>query len=118
MTQIDHTAYPKSLKGVSVDALEYTIKDAREAIAAMPDGDKAGYYADEISYCSMELARREHLVPSERDQLAQLTDKELVAYQCILASGKRMIQVTDNPDKLKRHGMIVGELLDLRGITY
>jgi hypothetical protein len=35
------------------------MKDCREAIAAMPDGENAGYYMDEIHYCAMELRRRE-----------------------------------------------------------
>jgi hypothetical protein len=44
---------------MSVAALRFTIKDASEAIDAMPHGDKAGYYADEIHYCAMELKRRQ-----------------------------------------------------------
>ena len=55
---MDHAAYQKSLRGKSEEALRFAIKDAQEAIAAMPDGENAGYYADEVSYCSMELARR------------------------------------------------------------
>ncbi len=58
MTEINHTEYPKTLKGRSEDALRYTIKDANEAMLAMPEGHKAGYYADEIHYCAMELTRR------------------------------------------------------------
>lgn len=58
MNQINHTAYPKSLKSKSDEALRYIIKDAGEAMAAMPEGPKAGYYADEQHYCAMELARR------------------------------------------------------------
>lgn len=37
----------------------FTIKDAQEALQAMPDNPKAGYYQDEISYCAMELRRRD-----------------------------------------------------------
>jgi hypothetical protein len=58
-TQMDHTAYQKKLKKKTVSELSYIIKDAREAIAAMPDGPKAGYYQDEIHYASMELRRRQ-----------------------------------------------------------
>ena len=57
--QIDHSAYPASLRDKSDDALRYTIQDCREAIAAMPNGRKAGHYADEIHYCTAELLRRE-----------------------------------------------------------
>ena len=59
MTEINHTEYPKSLKGRSNDALRYTIADATAAMLAMPEGDKAGYYADEVHYCAMELKSRE-----------------------------------------------------------
>ena len=56
--EIDHTAYPKRMRTLSEPSLRYIIKDAREAMLAMPDGPKAGYYMDEIHYASMELARR------------------------------------------------------------
>jgi hypothetical protein len=56
---MDHTAYPKGLKSKDEAALRYIMKDCREAIAAMPDGENAGYYMDEIHYCAMELRRRE-----------------------------------------------------------
>ena len=56
--QIDHDAYPKSLRSKSVESLRYIIKDASEALFLFPENTKAGYYADEINYCQMELARR------------------------------------------------------------
>jgi hypothetical protein len=59
MNQIDHTAYPKSLRSKSDDSLRYIIKDAKEALFLFPEADKAGYYADEINYCAMELKRRQ-----------------------------------------------------------
>jgi len=43
---------------MSPEALRFAIQDAQEAIQAMPDGHKADYYADEVHYCAMELARR------------------------------------------------------------
>jgi len=55
---MDHTEYPKSLKHKDSAALRYIIHDCRAAIAAMPMGVNAGYYADEIHYCAMELRRR------------------------------------------------------------
>jgi len=55
---IDHSAYQVKTRSMTAAALLFTIKDAREAIAANPDGHKAGYYADEISYCGMELQAR------------------------------------------------------------
>lgn len=57
-TQINHTEYPKRLKHLSTAALWYIIKDASEAIRVNPAGHKAGFYADEISYASMELKKR------------------------------------------------------------
>jgi hypothetical protein len=56
--QINHTEYPKSLKRKTVSQLLFIIKDCREALEAMPSSPKAGYYADEIAYCSMELSAR------------------------------------------------------------
>lgn len=48
----------KKVKGLSEESLRYIIKDAQEAMAAMPDNPKNGWYADEVNYCCMELARR------------------------------------------------------------
>jgi hypothetical protein len=56
--QIDHDAYPKSLRSKSDESLRYIIADAKEALFLFPENKKAGYYADEINYCAMELARR------------------------------------------------------------
>jgi hypothetical protein len=58
MKKINHTAYPRSLRNKSDDMLRYIIKDANEALFCFPECDKAGYYADEINYCSMELNKR------------------------------------------------------------
>ena len=58
MNQINHTAYPKSLRNKSDASLRYIIKDAKEALFCFPECDKAGYYADEINYCAMELNSR------------------------------------------------------------
>lgn len=56
--QIDHAEYQKKTRTMSADSLRYVIKDCRQVLAAMPDGSNAGYYADEINYCAMELHRR------------------------------------------------------------
>jgi len=55
---MDHTNYPKSLKSKSTESLLFIIRDCQEALKAMPDNPKAGHYADEINYCSMEINRR------------------------------------------------------------
>lgn len=60
MNQINHADYQKKVKKLSDDVLRYIIKDCQEALKNMPNSPKAGYYADEISYCSMELNRRKN----------------------------------------------------------
>ena len=55
---MSHSLYMQACKAKTDGELRYTIKDARAAIDAMPDGINAGFYADEISYCAMELNRR------------------------------------------------------------
>lgn len=57
--QINHREYQKQLKSKSDAQLRFIIADCKETLAVNPDGHKAGYYADEINYCCMELARRE-----------------------------------------------------------
>ena len=57
--EIDHKNYPKQLRHKSLTALLFIIKDAKEAIAAMPDNPKAGYYQDEICYAAMEIRNRQ-----------------------------------------------------------
>ena len=56
--QMNHDEYVKKTKRMSDSALEYVRDDARAAYLAQPDGLNAGYYADECSYCAMELAIR------------------------------------------------------------
>jgi hypothetical protein len=58
MVYIDHDAYQRWLRAKSRGELLYIIKDAREAIEADPYGHSVGYYADEMSYASMELRGR------------------------------------------------------------
>jgi hypothetical protein len=55
---MNHAEYMKKTKSMSTAALRHTIKDASNAIKAMPDGENVGYYTDEIHYCNMELRRR------------------------------------------------------------
>jgi dTDP-4-amino-4,6-dideoxygalactose transaminase len=48
----------KKVKTMTASSLMFVIKDCQEALRAMPKSQKAGYYADEICYCSMELSNR------------------------------------------------------------
>jgi len=57
-TQIDHAEYPKRLRALPIEALQYIIRDASEAARLNPTGHKAGYYLDEVNYCSDEISRR------------------------------------------------------------
>ena len=56
--QIDHEAYEGWTKTLPDEDLKAIIQDAAKAAKDMPDGDKAGYYLDEINYAAMELAKR------------------------------------------------------------
>ena len=60
---MDHTEYPKTLKSKDNSSLRFIINDCQQAIAAMPDNPNCGYYADEIHYCAMELAKRDPIHP-------------------------------------------------------
>lgn len=56
--QMNHTEYMKKVKKLSIESLKFIIQDCKEAIAALPNNPKNGYYADEIHYCNMELVSR------------------------------------------------------------
>jgi hypothetical protein len=58
MTNINHAEYEAKTRNMTFASLLYVIEDCKQAIAAMPEGHKAGYYADEINYCAMEINRR------------------------------------------------------------
>ena len=58
MAEIDHRAYKRRVRQMRTAQLLYVIEDAKAAMAAMPDGHKAGYYADEVHYCAAEIKRR------------------------------------------------------------
>ena len=55
---MDHLRYQKRMKGLTMDSLRFIIKDAKEAVNAMPDNPNNGYYLDEIHYAGMEIQRR------------------------------------------------------------
>ena len=56
--QMDHIRYPLELRRKDTAAVRFIMADAYKAMKAMPDGENAGYYADEVNYCADELARR------------------------------------------------------------
>lgn len=55
---MNHAAYQKSLKKLSVMELNFTIQDANQVMAAWRDHPNGSYYSDEIIYCQQELKRR------------------------------------------------------------
>ena len=55
---MEHWKYGEKTKAMTNEQLHFTILDARDAIAANPNGINSDYYADEINYCAMELHRR------------------------------------------------------------
>ncbi len=54
-----HTGEMKRVSKLSGEALEFTVKDCRAAIMAMPDNPKNSQYADTSHYCQMEQAKRQ-----------------------------------------------------------
>jgi len=56
--QMDHAEYEAKVTTMSDSALLFTIQDAKEAVDAMPFGENAGYYTDEMHYCAAELRNR------------------------------------------------------------
>lgn len=59
MKTMNHAEYQQALRSKPMTSLMFIMKDAREAAEAMPDGENAGYYLDEVNYCAMEIARRQ-----------------------------------------------------------
>lgn len=55
---MNHKQYQKNLKTKSIPELFYIIQDCKDAMEAMPDNPKNGYYADELNYCAMEINSR------------------------------------------------------------
>jgi hypothetical protein len=55
---MDHDFYQKKVRTMDDSALRFVIQDCAAALEAWPDQPNAGYYADEIHYCAMELKRR------------------------------------------------------------
>ena len=55
---LDHAAYARKVKRMTVSELRFTLADCRGVLAVAPDCTNSGYYADEINYCAGELQRR------------------------------------------------------------
>lgn len=71
---MNHADYQGRIRGLPSAALRYIIKDAQEAIDAMPAGPNTGYYVDEIYACASELRNRaKKLVNREEQYQVQLS---------------------------------------------
>lgn len=58
MKQIDFKAKKAQAKKMTTEQLEWAINDCKEAIDCFPEGEKAGYYQDEIHVFAAELQKR------------------------------------------------------------
>lgn len=56
--KMDHAAYQRGLKKKTPAELRFIAKDASEAARVNPEGENAGYYADEVHYALAELNLR------------------------------------------------------------
>lgn len=55
---LDWSYYAKKVRTMTLEELHYTIKDCNEAMKALPENPKNGYYADEVHMCYDEIRRR------------------------------------------------------------
>lgn len=72
----DHTNYPKNLKHRTDLELAFMINDCREALAAFPESENAGYYQDEIHYISAEMNHRRTAKPNSKTTAKQRNKAE------------------------------------------
>ena len=82
---IDHKAYPLALRKMPEADILFIIKFANEALAAHGKNPKAGYYADEITYCAMEMQRRlaeskKSRKPPKRKEVYRTIELKMPAY--------------------------------------
>jgi hypothetical protein len=82
--QIDHASYPARCRRMSDAELMFTIADCRSALEAMPDGTKAGFYADEIHYANAELQRRAFGGKRQRPRRPTVDEIAAAAVRCAL----------------------------------
>jgi len=65
MEYLNFAECEKKAKNMSIESLEYSIKDCTQAYEAYPDGQKSGYYLDERSVYSKELNARKNQIKKE-----------------------------------------------------
>lgn len=56
--QMNHAEYQKNLVGNCYHSLNNIIEQCKDVIRLQPDNPNAGYYMDEIHYCSAEIRYR------------------------------------------------------------
>jgi len=83
----------RKAKGMSIEALEYTINDARAARDAQPDGKNAGYYADEVIVYSKELeSRLKKPVTINKEKLVEIARVQMELIKMNVGVGTNMFR--------------------------
>lgn len=88
---MNHIEYPKSLKKLAIEALNFRIKDAQEAHDAMPTGENAGYYLDEVHYCKAELKKRTKVLKEQINDFDLLV-KDVTRFEVIGEGGRLIVR--------------------------
>lgn len=74
-------------------ALRHIIKDAKEAIQAMPKGVNAGYYTDEMHICAGELHKR---MTKRVNREREYRDTLMAMYLVLKAAGYNSYELVDD----------------------
>ena len=69
---MNFAVYAERIAKLPSVALRFILKDAQEAIEAMPDGVNAGYYADETHACAAELRNRAKSMVNREEQYVKV----------------------------------------------
>lgn len=83
---MNHGEYQKMIRNKTDAQLQFIVKDAREALDAMPDGPNAGYYKDEMLYAAMELNQRDRVFYAKAAEIIKKQSKvarKLAAAICL-----------------------------------
>lgn len=83
---MNHGEYQKMIRNKTDAQLQFIVKDAREALEAMPDGPNAGYYKDEMLYAAMELNQRDRVFYAKAAEIIKKQSKvarKLAAALCL-----------------------------------
>lgn len=85
--------YRTRIEALPSMALRHIIKDATEAIRAMPLGPNAGYYQDEIHICAGELSLR---IKAKVSREIKYRDTLTAMYLILKAAGYNSYELIDD----------------------